>query len=186
MVTSFCNCSPIIQRRELGTASPSKSIFGSTAAYCVFLQYPRSVVLGMRTTTKPSMALVRRPIGHAAVAAGAMMQRPRGPEPAASARTARTLTVNTLVMFEIFYLWSARYLNAPVLNVRGLLSNRYIPGRGRRIAGLSGGLYLLGTGTGHVRHRARLVAHHRHRRIGAVTGGIEEDLDPPPPRRRTN
>jgi len=89
-------------------------------------------------------------------------------------------------MFEIFYLWSARYLNAPVLNVRGLLSNRYIPGRGRRIAGLSGGLYLLGTGTGHVRHRARLVAHHRHRRIGAVTGGIEEDLDPPPPRRRTN
>ena len=140
----------------------------------------------MRTTTKPSMAQVRRPIGHAAVAAGAMMQRPRGPEPAASARTARTLTVNTLVMFEIFYLWSARYLNAPVLNVRGLLSNRYIPGRGRRIAGLSGGHYKLGAGTGHVRNRARMVAHHRHRSIGAVTGGNEEDLDPPPPRRRTN
>src|SRR3569832_2592490 len=39
---------------------------------------------------------------------------------------ARTLTVNTVVMFEIFYLWNARYLFAPVLNQHGLLGNRYI------------------------------------------------------------
>jgi len=31
-----------------------------------------------------------------------------------------------VVMFEIFYLWNARYLFAPVLNRHGLLGNRYI------------------------------------------------------------
>jgi magnesium-transporting ATPase (P-type) len=39
---------------------------------------------------------------------------------------ARTVAVNTLVMFEIFYLFSARYILDPVLNVRGLLGNRYV------------------------------------------------------------
>jgi magnesium-transporting ATPase (P-type) len=36
---------------------------------------------------------------------------------------ARTVAVNTLVMFEIFYLFSARYISAPVLNWRGLTGN---------------------------------------------------------------
>ena len=40
--------------------------------------------------------------------------------------TARTIAVNTLVMFEIFYLFSSRYLLAPSLNREGLLGNRYI------------------------------------------------------------
>jgi magnesium-transporting ATPase (P-type) len=35
----------------------------------------------------------------------------------------RTVAVNTLVMFEIFYLFSARYISAPVLNWRGLTGN---------------------------------------------------------------
>ena len=39
---------------------------------------------------------------------------------------ARTVAVNTLVMFEIFYLFSARYLLAPALNYEGLLGNRYV------------------------------------------------------------
>ncbi len=39
---------------------------------------------------------------------------------------ARTVAVNTLVMFEIFYLFSSRYITAPVLNRRGMLGNRYI------------------------------------------------------------
>src|SRR3569623_1462051 len=43
-----------------------------------------------------------------------------------SLEVARTLTDNTVVMFEIFYLWNARYLFAPVLNRHGLLGNRYI------------------------------------------------------------
>ncbi|MCW8918884.1 MAG: cation-transporting P-type ATPase [Gammaproteobacteria bacterium] len=38
---------------------------------------------------------------------------------------ARTIAVNTLVMFEIFYLFSARYLIAPALTREGLLGNRY-------------------------------------------------------------
>lgn len=38
---------------------------------------------------------------------------------------ARTVAVNTLVMFEIFYLFNSRYIYAPVLNVQGLLGNRY-------------------------------------------------------------
>jgi magnesium-transporting ATPase (P-type) len=36
---------------------------------------------------------------------------------------ARTVAVNTLVMFEIFYLFSARYISAPVLNWRGITGN---------------------------------------------------------------
>ena len=39
---------------------------------------------------------------------------------------ARTVAVNTLVMFEIFYLFNSRYIIAPVLNLRGLFGNRYI------------------------------------------------------------
>jgi len=38
---------------------------------------------------------------------------------------ARTVAVNTLVMFEIFYLFNSRYIYAPVLNTRGLLGNRH-------------------------------------------------------------
>lgn len=40
---------------------------------------------------------------------------------------ARTVTVNTLVMIEIFYLFNARFLTAAVLTRRGLLGNPYIP-----------------------------------------------------------
>ncbi len=39
---------------------------------------------------------------------------------------ARTIAVNTLVMFEIFYLCSARYLLAPALTYEGLSGNRYV------------------------------------------------------------
>ncbi len=39
---------------------------------------------------------------------------------------ARTVAVNTLVMFEIFYLFNSRYMTAPVLNREGLLGNRYV------------------------------------------------------------
>ena len=38
---------------------------------------------------------------------------------------ARTVAVNTLVMFEIFYLFNSRYISAPVLNKHGFLGNRY-------------------------------------------------------------
>ena len=44
----------------------------------------------------------------------------------ASIEQARTVAVNTLVMFEIFYLFNARYMTAPVLNRAGLLGNRYV------------------------------------------------------------
>ncbi len=44
----------------------------------------------------------------------------------ASIELARTVAVNTLVMFEIFYLFSARYLLAPSLNYEGLFGNRYV------------------------------------------------------------
>ncbi len=43
-----------------------------------------------------------------------------------SIETARTVAVNTLVFFEIFYLFNSRYLTAPVLNRQGLLGNRYV------------------------------------------------------------
>jgi magnesium-transporting ATPase (P-type) len=39
---------------------------------------------------------------------------------------ARTVAVNTLVMFEIFYLFNSRYMTAPVLNREGLFGNRYV------------------------------------------------------------
>lgn len=44
----------------------------------------------------------------------------------ASIELARTIAVNTLVMYEIFYLISARYLTAPSLTMTGLLKNRYV------------------------------------------------------------
>ena len=44
----------------------------------------------------------------------------------ASIELARTVAVNTVVMFEIFYLFSARYLLAPSLNYEGLFGNRYV------------------------------------------------------------
>jgi magnesium-transporting ATPase (P-type) len=39
---------------------------------------------------------------------------------------ARTVAVNTLVMFEIFYLFNSRFILEPVLNRHGLLGNRYV------------------------------------------------------------
>jgi len=47
-------------------------------------------------------------------------------EHGASIELARTVAVNTLVMFEIFYLFSARYLLAPSLTYQGLTGNRYV------------------------------------------------------------
>ena len=44
----------------------------------------------------------------------------------ASVEYARTVAVNTLVMFEIFYLFSTRYIVEPVLNRKGLLGNPYV------------------------------------------------------------
>ena len=44
----------------------------------------------------------------------------------ASIEQARTVAVNTLVMFEIFYLFNSRYMIAPVLNLNGLFGNRYV------------------------------------------------------------
>ncbi len=39
---------------------------------------------------------------------------------------ARTVAVNTLVMFEIFYLFNSRYITEPVFNRAGLTGNRYV------------------------------------------------------------
>ncbi|MEA3522779.1 MAG: cation-transporting P-type ATPase [Campylobacterota bacterium] len=39
---------------------------------------------------------------------------------------ARTVAVNTLVMFEIFYLFNSRYISDSVLNFNGLFGNRYV------------------------------------------------------------
>jgi magnesium-transporting ATPase (P-type) len=39
---------------------------------------------------------------------------------------ARTVAVNTLVMFEIFYLFNARYIKASIFNWAGLTGNRYV------------------------------------------------------------
>jgi len=44
----------------------------------------------------------------------------------ASIEHARTVAVNTLVMFEIFYLFSSRYILAPAFNWKGLTGNRYV------------------------------------------------------------
>ncbi len=37
---------------------------------------------------------------------------------------ARTVAVNTIVMFEVFYLFNTRFILAPVLNIKGLLGGR--------------------------------------------------------------
>ena len=47
-------------------------------------------------------------------------------EKGASIEHARTVAVNTLVMFEIFYLFNSRYITAPVFNWAGLTGNRYV------------------------------------------------------------
>jgi magnesium-transporting ATPase (P-type) len=46
-------------------------------------------------------------------------------EHGAGIELARTVAVNTLVMFEIFYLFNSRYIKASVFNLNGLLGNRY-------------------------------------------------------------
>jgi magnesium-transporting ATPase (P-type) len=46
-------------------------------------------------------------------------------EQGASIEHARTVAVNTLVMFEIFYLFNSRYIRENVLNLNGLLGNPY-------------------------------------------------------------
>lgn len=46
-------------------------------------------------------------------------------EQGAGIELARTVAVNTLVMFEIFYLFSSRHITANVLNFNGLLGNTY-------------------------------------------------------------
>ena len=47
-------------------------------------------------------------------------------ERGAAIEHARTVAVNTLVMFEIFYLFNARYITAPVFNREGLTGNPYV------------------------------------------------------------
>tara|TARA_R110002095_G_scaffold29024_9_gene28771 strand:- start:3058 stop:5817 length:2760 start_codon:yes stop_codon:yes gene_type:complete len=47
-------------------------------------------------------------------------------EQGASIELARTVAVNTLVMFELFYIFSVRYLLAPSLTFSGLFGNRYL------------------------------------------------------------
>ena len=47
-------------------------------------------------------------------------------EQGASIERARTVAVNTLICFEIFYLFNSRYITAPVLNVHGLLGNKFV------------------------------------------------------------
>jgi magnesium-transporting ATPase (P-type) len=47
-------------------------------------------------------------------------------ENGASIEYARTVAVNTLVMFEIFYLFNSRYIIDNVLNFEGLFGNRYV------------------------------------------------------------
>jgi magnesium-transporting ATPase (P-type) len=44
----------------------------------------------------------------------------------ASIEHSRTVAVNTLVMFEIFYLFNARYIKDPVFNREGFTGNRYV------------------------------------------------------------
>lgn len=46
-------------------------------------------------------------------------------EHGASIERARTVAVNTLIFFEIFYLFNSRYITASVLNARGLFGNAY-------------------------------------------------------------
>ncbi len=44
----------------------------------------------------------------------------------ASIEHARTVAVNTLVVFEIFYLFNSRYITAPVFNWSGFIGNPYV------------------------------------------------------------
>ncbi len=44
-----------------------------------------------------------------------------------SVEEARTVAVNTLVMFEAFYLLNSRYILSPVRSLKGLNENRYVP-----------------------------------------------------------
>lgn len=44
----------------------------------------------------------------------------------ASIEYARTVAVNTLVMFEIFYLFNSRYIKDSVFNIAGLTGNKYV------------------------------------------------------------
>lgn len=47
-------------------------------------------------------------------------------EQGVSIEHARTVAVNTLVMFEVFYLFNSRYITASVFNWAGLTGNRYV------------------------------------------------------------
>lgn len=47
-------------------------------------------------------------------------------EQGVSIEHARTVAVNTLVMFEIFYLFNSRYITASVFSWTGLIGNRYV------------------------------------------------------------
>jgi magnesium-transporting ATPase (P-type) len=47
-------------------------------------------------------------------------------EQGVSIEHARTVAVNTLVMFEIFYLFNSRYITASIFNWDGLTGNRYV------------------------------------------------------------
>ncbi|MFW2440981.1 MAG: cation-transporting P-type ATPase [Arenicellales bacterium] len=47
-------------------------------------------------------------------------------EQGVSIEHARTVAVNTLVVFEILYLFNSRYITAPVFNRAGLTGNRYV------------------------------------------------------------
>jgi len=42
--------------------------------------------------------------------------------------TARTVAINMLVLFEIAYLFNARFMTAPVLSAKGVFGNRYVLG----------------------------------------------------------
>jgi len=47
-------------------------------------------------------------------------------EQGVSIEHARTVAVNTLIMFEIFYLFNSRYITDPILNWKGITGNRYV------------------------------------------------------------
>ena len=47
-------------------------------------------------------------------------------EQGVSIEHARTVAVNTLIMFEIFYLFNSRYITDSILNWEGLTGNRYV------------------------------------------------------------
>ena len=49
-----------------------------------------------------------------------------GMEQGESVEYARTVAVNTLVIFQIFYLFNSRYINASIFNWEGFTGNRYV------------------------------------------------------------